>query len=347
MIQINKPKIKFQVGDTPNHGILVVEPLERGYGQTLGNSFRRVLLASLPGAAISAVKIDGVLHEFCTIPGVLEDVTEIILNLKKIVAKMHQDEPITVRLEAKGPCEVTAANISSHPNLSIIDKNIHIAHIMRDITLGMDITFTRGRGYKLAEQHKASGPQDVGIIYVDSQYSPVTRVMYNVEDARVGQDINYDKLTLHVWTNGSIKPLESIELAAKFIRAYVDLFVSLEGDNVEIVGVDTEREASKEDLVMVATQKKESPQKNYHDILIKDLELSVRSRNCLRKAGIHTLGELVNKRVSDLLEIKNFGKKSLNEIREKLAQFGLKLKDDDEMEDIEDNSDKGVINHEA
>lgn len=328
MIEINRPKIKFQVGDSPNHGILTLEPLEKGYGQTLGNSFRRVLLSSLPGSSVSAVQIDGVLHEFCSIPGVVEDVTEIILNLKKLVVNLHQDEPLTVRLEAKGPCQVTAANIGENPNLTIIEPEAHLAHITGDITLGMDITFTRGRGYKLAEQQKAAN-QNIGLILVDSQYSPVTKVMFNVEDARVGQDINFDKLTLQVWTNGSMKPVESIELAGKFLRAHIDLFLHLE-DEEEVEGEEEEeRPAAKEDLVMVASQKKEPQQKGYQEILIKDLEFSVRSRNCLKKAGIHTMGELVNKKASELLEIKNFGKKSLKEVREKLAQFNLTLPGDE------------------
>ncbi|NLI79296.1 MAG: DNA-directed RNA polymerase subunit alpha [Candidatus Riflebacteria bacterium] len=328
MIEINRPKIKFQMGDSPNHGILTLEPLEKGYGQTLGNSFRRVLLSSLPGSSVSAVQIDGVLHEFCSIPGVVEDVTEIILNLKKLVVNLHQDEPLTVRLEAKGPCQVTAGDIGENPNLTIIEPETHLAHITGDITLGMDITFTRGRGYKLAEQQKAAN-QNIGLILVDSQYSPVTKVMFNVEDARVGQDINFDKLTLQVWTNGSMKPVESIELAGKFLRAHIDLFLHLE-DEEEVEGEEEEaRPAAKEDLVMVASQKKEPQQKGYQEILIKDLEFSVRSRNCLKKAGIHTMGELVNKKASELLEIKNFGKKSLKEVREKLAQFNLTLPGDE------------------
>ncbi len=325
MIEINRPKIKYTVGESPNHGILTLEPLERGYGQTLGNSFRRVLLASLPGAAVSSVKIDGVLHEFCSIPGVVEDVTEIILNLKKLIVNLHQDQPLTVRLEAKGPCEVTAAAIGTHPNLVIVDKDTHIAHVTGDLTLGMDITFKRGRGYLLGDQHKEPG-QPIGIILVDSQFSPVTKVMFNVEDARVGQEINFDKLTLQVWTDGSMKPSEAIELSAKFLRAHVDLFTQLEEEETED---EIENVAVKEDLVMVASQKKEPQQKGFNDILIKDLEFSVRSRNCLKKAGIHTLGELVGRKAQDLLEIKNFGKKSLKEVREKLSQFSLTLPGDE------------------
>lgn len=328
MIEINRPKIRYSTGESPNHGILVLEPLERGYGNTLGNSFRRVLLSSLPGAAASSVKIDGVLHEFCSIPGVVEDVTEIILNLKKMVVNLHQEEPLTVRLEVKGPSQVTAKNIQQHANLEIVSADQHIAHVTGDITLGMDITFKRGRGYYLADQHKEAG-QQIGLILIDSQFSPVTRVMFNVEDARVGQDINFDKLTLQVWTNGSMRPNETIELAAKFLQAHVGLFAQLDEED------DTESEdrpsvASAEELVMVSSQKKEPAPKGHTDILIKDLEFSVRSRNCLKKAGIQTLGELVNKRVSELLEIKNFGKKSLKEVREKLSQFNMSLPDDDE-----------------
>ncbi|GAB4273024.1 MAG: DNA-directed RNA polymerase subunit alpha [Candidatus Rifleibacteriota bacterium] len=325
MIEINRPKIKYSEGENANHGIITLEPLERGYGQTLGNAFRRVLLASLPGSAVCAVKIDGVLHEFCSIPGVVEDVTAIILNLKKLVVNLNSEEPLTVRLEVNGPADVTAANIQSHPDLQIIDKDVHIAQVTGDITLGMDITFRRGRGYVLADDQKDLG-QSIGTILVDSQFSPVTKVRYNVEDARVGQDINFDKLTLQVWTNGSMQPAEAVELSAKFLRAHIDLFQALEE---EIVEDEEGLPTHKEELVMVSQQKQETPQKGHLDILIKDLEFSVRSRNCLKKAGIQTLGELVNKKVADLLEIKNFGKKSLKEVREKLAQFNLSLPDDD------------------
>lgn len=331
MIEINRPKVTYATDpDNENHGTLFLEPLERGYGQTLGNSFRRVLLASLPGSAVSSVKIDGVLHEFCSIPGVVEDVTEIVLNLKKLVVSLEQDEPLTVRLEVKGPCQVTAADIAENANLTIIDKGAHIAHVTGNITFGMDITFKRGRGYQLADQHKESS-QQIGLILVDSQYSPVTKVMYNVEDARVGQDINFDKLILQVWTNGSMDPTECIELAAKFLKAHIDLFtdIELEEEIEEEEGDEDEKPVKKEDLVMVSSQKKETPQKGHHDILIKDLEFSVRSRNCLKKAGINTLGDLVMKKTTELLEIKNFGKKSLKEVREKLAQFNLQLPGDE------------------
>lgn len=325
MIEINRPKIRYQEGENQNHGIINLEPLERGYGQTLGNAFRRVLLSSLPGSAVSAVKIDGVLHEFCSIPGVVEDVTKIVLNLKKLVVNLSSEEPVTVRLEVSGPDRiVTAADIQTVPELQIIDKDVHIAHVTTDITLGMDITFSRGRGYIKADEHEVS-ELPIGGILVDSQFSPVTKVMYNVQDARVGQDINYDKLTLQVWTDGSMQPAESVELAAKFLRAHVDLFETLEEEIKEAENVPTHNE----ELVMVAAQKEEAPQKGNLDILIKDLEFSVRSRNCLKKAGIQTLGELVGKKVSDLLVIKNFGKKSLKEVREKLSQFNLSLPDDD------------------
>lgn len=326
MIEINRPKIKYTVGNDGQHGIIEVEPLERGYGQTLGNAFRRVLLSSLPGSAVSGVKIDGVLHEFCSIPGVVEDVTAIILNLKKLVVNVEIDEPLTLRLEIKGPAVVTAADLPSNPDLLVIDETTHIAEITGDITLGMDITFMRGRGYVLADDHNFTNKEDIGTILVDSQFSPVTRVMYNVSDARVGQEINFDKLTLQVWTNGSMQPAEAVEIAAKFLRSHVDLFQTLENEVIENKeGLPTHNE----EIVMVSNQPKEEPQKGNHDILIKDLEFSVRSRNCLKKANIHTLGDLINKKVSDLLEIKNFGKKSLKEVREKLSQFNMSLPDDD------------------
>jgi len=324
VIEINRPKIKYAEGESPNHGIITLEPLERGYGQTLGNAFRRVLLASLPGSAVSGVKIDGVLHEFCSIPGVVEDVTAIVLNLKKLIVNVEEEEPITLRLDIKGPADVTAADLPEHSDLLVIDEDMHIAQVTGDITLGMEITFKRGRGYVLADNHKDAN-QPIGTILVDSQFSPVTRVMYNVEDARVGQNIDFDKLTLQLWTNGSMQPAEAVELAAKFLRAHVDLFQALEEEIVE----DKKLPTHKEELVMISAQKQEAPQKGHHDILIKDLEFSVRSRNCLKKAGIQSLGELVNKKVSELLEIKNFGKKSLKEVREKLSQFSLGLPDDD------------------
>lgn len=325
MIEINRPKVKYSEGENQNHGNIIVEPLERGYGQTLGNAFRRVLLSSLPGSAVSSVKIDGVLHEFCSIPGVVEDVTAIILNLKKLVVNVEVEEPITLRLEIKGPADVTAADLPSHPDLLVIDEDVHIAQVTGDITLGMDITFKRGRGYVLGEDHKMNN-QPIGTILVDSQFSPVTRVLYDVSDARVGQVIGFDKLNLQVWTNGSMQPAEAVELGAKFLRAHVDLFKTLEE---EVVEDKKGMPAHKEELVMVSSQKQEVPQKGHQDILIKDLEFSVRSRNCLKKAGIQTLGELVNKKVSELLEIKNFGKKSLKEVREKLGQFNMGLPDDD------------------
>lgn len=336
MIEINQPKLRYRQGEDANHGIIEVEPLERGYGLTLGNAFRRVLLSSLPGSAVSSVKIDGVLHEFCSIPGVVEDVTAIILNLKKLVVNVETDEPVTVRLEVKGPADVTAADLPANPDLMVIDENVHIAQITGDVTLGMDITFKRGRGYVLADDNEATNDA-IGTILVDSQFSPVTRVMYDVSEARVGQNINYDKLTLQVWTNGSMQPAEAVETAARFLKSHVDLFESLKD---EIIDDREDLPVHNEELVMVSTQKQEPTQKGNTEILIKDLEFSVRSRNCLKRAGIQTLGELVNKKVSELLEIKNFGKKSLKEVREKLAQFNMQLPDDDGSIDDDGGNDE-------
>ncbi len=322
MIEINRPKMKYTADrDNARHGVLTVEPLEKGYGTTLGNAFRRVLLSSLPGAAVSAVKIDGVLHEFCSIPGVVEDVTEIILNLKKLIVRVHQDEPITCRLEVQGPAEATAAHIKVGPEVHIVEPDTHIAHITGDIKLGMDITFKKGRGYWLAEKHK-TGNEAIDLILIDSQFSPVVKVKYNVEDARVGQEINYDKLTVEVWTNGSMSPVEAIELSAKFLRSHVELFTNIESAEG---AHEVPKPPTKEELVMVSATKEEGVQRSNGDMPIKDLEFSVRSRNCLKKAGIQTLGELAGKRATELLEIKNFGKKSLKEIREKLHQYNLCL----------------------
>ncbi len=340
MIEINRPKITYTEGENSQHGIIEVEPLERGYGQTLGTAFRRVLLSSLPGSAVCSVKIDGVLHEFCSIPGIVEDVTAIILNLKKLVVNVEGEEVVTIRLDVKGPRVITAADLPAHPNLMIIDDSTHICQITGDVSLGMDISFKRGRGYVLAEDHKLTtvveGEEEVeeetgeilGTILVDSQFSPVTRVMYNVSEARVGQEINFDKLRLQVMTNGGMQPAEAVEIAAKFLRTHVDLFETLEEEVIEKEGVPVHNES----LTMVSSQPKEAPQKGNHDILIKDLEFSVRSRNCLKKAEIHTLGELASKKASFLLDIKNFGKKSLAEVREKLAQFNLSLPDDEESD---------------
>ncbi|NLM16275.1 MAG: DNA-directed RNA polymerase subunit alpha [Candidatus Riflebacteria bacterium] len=327
MIEIHKPKLQFREGNDSNHAVFSLEPLEKGYGQTLGNAFRRVLLSSLPGTAVSAVKIDGVLHEFCSIPGIVEDVTAIVLNLKKLVVNLSSDQPLTLRMEVKGPAEVTAADIPEHPDLLVIDKDVHIAQITGDITFGMDITFTRGRGYVLAEENKTVADSPLGTIYVDSRYSPVERVYYNVEEDRVGQDINYDKLTLQVWTDGSMQPAEAVELASKFLRTHVDLFASV---SEEIIRNDDQLPTHNEELIMASAVKPEPQPKGYLDIQIKDLEFSVRSRNCLKKFGINTLEDLVGKTVQELLEIKNFGKKSLKEVRDKLSQFNLTLKDDDE-----------------
>ncbi len=316
MIQIKKPRMIYMKDtniDSSKYGRFVVEPLERGYGITLGNSLRRVLLGAFPGAAITAVRIDGVLHEFSTIPGVLEDVTDIILNLKQVVVKLSDEETITVSIEKKGPCVVKAGDIQCAGSLQIINPEHHIATLNEDANLNMELIIEKGRGYTLAEKTVKQG-QPLNTLNIDAMFSPVVKVNYTVEDTRVGQDINYDRLNLELWTNGSVKPDEATCLASKLLREHLSLFVDY---------IDNKQQ----DSIVMVSEEKEKVNK-YVDIPIKDVEFSVRSRNCLKRTSIKTIGELATKSASELLEIKNFGQKSLNEIREKLRQYGLGLKDD-------------------
>jgi len=316
MIQIKKPRMIYMKDtsiDSSKYGRFVVEPLERGYGITLGNSLRRVLLGAFPGAAINAVRIDGVLHEFSTIPGVLEDVTDIILNLKQVVVKLADDESVTVTIDKKGPGEVKAGDIQCVGSLQIINPEHHIATLNEDGHLNIELVIEKGRGYILAEKNIKQG-QPLNTLNIDAMFSPIIKVNYTVEDTRVGQDINYDKLTMELWTNGSVKPDEATCLAAKLLREHLSLFIDY---------IDNKQQ----DSIVMVSEEKEKVNK-YVDISIKDVEFSVRSRNCLKRTSIKTIGELALKSAAELLEIKNFGQKSLNEIREKLRQYGLGLKDD-------------------
>lgn len=319
MIQIKKPRMIYMRDtnqDPSRYGRFVVEPLERGYGTTLGNSLRRVLLGSFPGAAITGVRIDGVLHEFSTIPGVLEDVTDLILNLKQVVVKLTEDDTVTVSIEKKGPCVVKAGDIQCVGSLQIINPEQHIATLNETGKLNMEIVIEKGRGYVTAEKNSKPN-QPLNTLVIDSMFSPIVKVNYYVEDTRVGQDINYDKLTMELWTNGSVKPDEATCLAAKLLREHLSLFIDY---------VDNKQQ----DSIVMVSEEKEKVNK-YVDIPIKDVEFSVRSRNCLKRTSIKTLGDLAKKSATELLEIKNFGQKSLNEIREKLAQYNLALKDDPPM----------------
>ncbi len=321
MIEVLKPNLSFYKDEdsTERYGRFVMEPLERGYGTTIGNALRRIMLSSMAGACISNVRIDGVLHEFSTISGVKDDVTDIILNLKQVVLRNLTDEPQTVTLKKKGTGVVSAADIDPHSNIVLVDpKKTYIAEVTDDkkeLTIEMQIE--KGTGYRLARKN-TKGEYPLSTIFLDCHFTPIQKVNFKVEDARVGQELNYDKLILEVWTNGAIMPDEAIKLAAKMLRAHLDLFIDHE----------YEGKFAEEEYAMVVEEKKE--ENKAYDIPIKELEFSVRSRNCLEQENIKTLGELAEKRASDLLAIKNFGKKSLFEIREKLAQYGLHLKDEGE-----------------
>jgi DNA-directed RNA polymerase subunit alpha len=314
MIEIEKPKIEtVEISDDATFGKFVVEPLERGYGTTLGNSLRRILLSSLPGAAVTSVQIDGALHEFSTIDGVVEDVTTIILNLKKLALKIYSDEPKQLEIDAQGEGVVTAADLTFDSDVEVLNPELPIATLNSKGSLRMKITAQRGRGYVPADANKHED-QPIGVIPVDSIFTPVSRVTYQVENTRVGQSANYDKLTLDVWTDGSIRPEEAISLGAKILSEHLNIFVGLtdEAQNVEIM---VEKEEDQKEKVMEMT--------------IEELDLSVRSYNCLKRAGINTVQELSNKSEEDMMKVRNLGRKSLEEVKVKLADLGLSLRKDD------------------
>lgn len=313
MLEIERPKIERQEVSN-KHGRFIVEPLERGYGITLGNSLRRMLLSSLPGAAITWVKIDGVLHEFSTIPGVVEDTTEIILNLKALALKLHTDEPKVIRIEALGEGEVTGADIITDADIEILNPELHIATLEKDGRLFVEMNVEKGRGYVSAERNK-SEDQPIGTIPVDSLFSPVVRVKFKVEDTRVGQVTDYDKLTLEVWTNGSIAPAEAVSSAAKILIEHERLFLGL-------------TEKVSDEVTMV--EKEEETRDRLMDMSVEELDLSVRSYNCLKRAGINTVAELVNRTEEEMMKVRNLGKKSLEEVTQKLAELGLSLRSSDE-----------------
>lgn len=312
MIEIEKPRINLQeVSEDKNYGKFVVEPLERGFGNTLGNSLRRVLLSSLPGAAPSSIKIDGIMHEFSTIPGVKEDVTEIVLNIKNVLAKLNCDEPKVVEINAKGPCVVTAGMIIHDSEVEIINPDCHIATLGEGASLRMDITFDKGRGYVSAERHKANNANNIiGVLPVDSIYTPVLKVNYSVENTRVGQITDFDKLSLEVWTNGVVTAEEAVSLAAKILIEHLNLFLELS-------------EVAERTNLMVEKSNTEAS-KNL-DITIDELELSVRSYNCLKRAGINTVQDLTSRSEDEMMKVRNLGRKSLDEVIEKLHSMGLSL----------------------
>ena len=314
MIDIEKPNIEC-TQLTPNYGRFVVTPLERGFGTTIGNSLRRILLSSLPGAAVTSVKIEGVQHEFSTIPGVVEDVTQIILNIKKMALKLHCDGPKTVYIEKKGAGEIKAGDITADPEVEIINPDLHIAQLNDDARLYMELVLCKGRGYVSAERNKAIMQPPVGVIPIDSIYTPVKKVNYTVENTRVGSQIDREMLTVDIWTNGTINPDEAVSLAAKVINDLLQLFVDLSetAKNAEVI---VEKEESKKEKVLEMT--------------IEELDLSVRSYNCLKRAGINTVEDLSNKSEEDMMKVRNLGRKSLEEVINKLHGLGLALKREEE-----------------
>ena len=314
MIEIEKPRIECQESpDDISYGKFVVEPLERGYGTTLGNSLRRVLLSSLPGTAPTSIRITGVQHEFSTIPGVKEDVTEIVLNVKGIIARLHCDGPKTVYIEAAGECEVTAGDIKADAEVEILNPELHIASLGPDGALSMEITLAHGRGYVPADKNK-NPQQIIGTIPVDSIYTPVLKVNYAVENTRVGNQTDFDKLTLEVWTDRTISPRDAVSLGAKILVDHFKLFTDLSdtiGNSCTVV----EKEPERPDTVMKMT--------------IEELDLSVRSFNCLKRANINTVEDLTNKTEEEMIKVRNLGRKSLEEVEHKLAMMGLSLASDD------------------
>lgn len=317
MIEIEKPRIETEeLTEDGKHGRFVVEPLERGFGNTLGNSIRRVLLSSLEGCAVTSIKIDGVLHEFSTIPGVKEDVTEIVLNMKSVVAKLYETSPKVVEISAQGPCVVTAGDIKCDSEVEILNPEQHIATLGEDAKLNMEITIDKGRGYIPAERNKLiSGNNVIGVLPIDSIYTPVLKVNYTVDNTRVGQITDYDKLTLDVWTNGVINAQEAVSLAAKVLTEHLNLFVNL---------------SDKASSAEVMVEKDDKGKEKILEMTIEDLDLSVRSFNCLKRAGINTVEDLINKSEEDMMKVRNLGRKSLEEVIQKLNSLGFSLQKEDE-----------------
>lgn len=314
MIEIVKPTITKEIDENVHYGKFVVEPLERGYGTTLGNCMRRILLSSLPGAAITSVKIDGILHEFSTIPGVKEDVTEIILNLKRLAVRINGDENKRAIINAVGPKEVTAADIIVDADTEIFNPDLHIATLADNATLVMEMNLTSGRGYVPAEQNKKENTP-IAEIPVDSIFTPVKKVNFTVDNTRVGQVTDFDKLTLELWTDGSITPEEGVSIGAKIMQEHLNLFIGL-GSDV--------------DEMEFMIEKDEDRKVKALEMTIEDLELSVRSFNCLKRASINTVEELTQRSEEDMMKVRNLGMKSLVEVKNKLAELGLSLKPNDD-----------------
>lgn len=314
MIEIEKPRIEcIETATDDSYGKYVIEPLERGYGTTLGNSLRRVLLSSLPGTAVTSIRISGIQHEFSTIPGVKEDVTEIVLNIKRIIARLHSDEPKTVYIEASGECEVTAGDIKADGEVEILNPELHIATLGPDASLSMELTLDHGRGYVPADKNK-NPQQIIGTIPVDSIYTPVLKVNYAVENTRVGNQTDFDKLTLEVWTDRTISPRDAVSLGAKILVDHFTLFTDL-SDSIGSRSTVVEKVETQRDKVLEMT--------------IEELDLSVRSFNCLKRANINTVEDLISKTQDEMIKVRNLGRKSLEEVEHKLAMMGLSLASDD------------------
>ena len=317
MIEIEKPRIEaLDLATDGTYGKFVLEPLERGYGTTIGNSLRRVLLSSLPGVAVTSIKIDGILHEFSTIEGVKEDVTEIVLNIKGLIAKINGDGPKTLYIEAEGPCVVTAASIKCDSEVEILVPDMHIATVGEGGRLFMELTLDKGRGYVPADRNKQLMNPVIGVIPVDSIYTPVVKVNYTVENTRVGQITDYDKLTLEVWTNGVLCAQEAVALGARVLTEHLNLFVEMSGDALN--------------GGPILVQSDDQAQTTVLSMTIEELDFSVRSFNCLKRAGINTVEDLINRTEDDMMKVRNLGRKSLEEVINKLASLGLALRDDEE-----------------
>ncbi len=316
MIEIEKPKVEcVAISEDERYGKFVVDPLERGYGITLGNSLRRILLSSLPGVAVTSVKIENINHEFSTIPGVTEDVTEIILNIKSLAIKLHSDGPKTVYINHEGAGEICARDIKCDSDVEIINGDLHIATLNEDAKLFMELTLDRGRGYVSAERNKQLLQPIIGLIPVDSIYTPVEKVNYTVENTRVGQITDYDKLILEIWTDGTINPPDAVSLGAKIMNEHLNLFIDL-SDSAKNTEIMVEKEQNKIVKVLETT--------------IEELDLSVRSYNCLKRAGINTVQDLTARSENDMMKVRNLGRKSLEEVIAKLDSMGLTLSSDEE-----------------
>ena len=315
MIEFEKPNIEcVETDDKRNYAKFICEPLERGYGMTIGNSLRRILLSSLPGAAITSVKINGVVHEFSTVKGIVEDVPELIINLKGVRLKVSDNEEKMIRIEHKGAGEIKAGDIITDGTVEILNPELHIATCSEDCDVHMDMTVDRGRGYNVAEKNKNEN-SPIDVLPIDSIFTPVKKVNYTVENTRVGQMVDYDKLTIEIWTDGSLKPFEALSLAAKVMVGHLELFIDLS-------------ETAKNTQVMV--EKEESKKEKVLEMPIEELELSVRSYNCLKRAGIATVEDLANKTQGQMMKVRNLGKKSLDEVTNKLIALGLNFKSDEE-----------------